>query len=153
VVLILYTALAVEFLLRFTLDRPTQRIRDNGVVLPRGAMKRPITFMLIGLSVMVVLLLTRSIYRLIELSDGWTGTVISTQWLFGLFACPLHSWTEMLITKQACLTVPWFFWRCSCLVCSTPVYCFVDRTKSRRTLMTRRRRRTRQPRVRRRSSS
>jgi len=83
-----------------------QRIRDNDVILPRGAMERPITLMLIGLSAMLVLLLTRSIYRMIELSDGWTGNVISTQWLFGLFASPLHSWTEMLITKQACLMVP-----------------------------------------------
>ena len=106
VVLILYAALAAEFLLRFTLDRPMQRIRYNGVILPRGTMERPIRLMLIGLSAMLVLLFTRSIYRLIELSDGWTGKVISTQWLFGLFACPLYSWTEMLITKQTCLMVP-----------------------------------------------
>jgi hypothetical protein len=76
-----------------------RRIRDSGVVLPRGAMERPIALMLICLAAMLVLLLTRSIYRLIELSNGWTGTVISTQWLFGPFACPLHFWTEMLINK------------------------------------------------------
>jgi hypothetical protein len=91
VVLILYAALAAEFLLRFNLDRPMQRIRDDGVILPRGAMERPIRLMLIGLSAMLVLLLTRSIYRLIELSDGWTGKVISTQWLFGLFPRLVHS--------------------------------------------------------------
>jgi len=82
-VLILYSILAAEFLFRFNLDKPFQR--ENGVVLPRGKMDRPITLMLIGLSAMLVLLLTRSVYRLIELSNGWTGTVISTQWLFGMF--------------------------------------------------------------------
>ena len=84
-VLVLYAALSAEFLLRFTLDRPVQRIHDNGAILPRGAMERPITLMLIGLSAMLALLFTRSIYRLVELSDGWTGRVISTQWLFGPF--------------------------------------------------------------------
>jgi len=84
-VLILYATLAAEFLFRFTLDRPVRRIRENNITLPPGTMDRPITLMLIGLSAMLVLLITRSVYRLIELSDGWTGTVISTQWLFGMF--------------------------------------------------------------------
>lgn len=34
---------------------------------------------------MTILLLIRSIYRTIELSDGWTGTIISTQWLLNAF--------------------------------------------------------------------
>ena len=81
--LILYSIFAAEFLFRFILHKPFQR--ENGAVLPRGTMDRPITLMLIGLSSMLVLLLARSVYRLIELSNGWTGTVISTQWLFGPF--------------------------------------------------------------------
>ena len=87
----LYAALSAEFLFRFTLDRPVQRKHENVAILPRGEMERPIAFMLIGLSAMLVLLFTRSIYRLIELSDGWTGKVISTQWLFGPFPCALHA--------------------------------------------------------------
>jgi hypothetical protein len=98
-VLILYTIFAAEFLFRFILDRPMQRIRENGVILPRGTIDRPITLMLISLFAMLVFLLTRSIYRLIELSNGWTGTVISTQWLFGSFQCRLHGWTAILIAK------------------------------------------------------
>ncbi|KAH8980851.1 hypothetical protein EDB86DRAFT_508972 [Lactarius hatsudake] len=46
---------------------------------------RNIGLMITGLSTMTILLLIRSIYRTIELSDGWTGTIISTQWLFNAF--------------------------------------------------------------------
>jgi hypothetical protein len=89
VVLILYTALAAEFLLRFDLDRPMRRIREKGVVLPRGTVDRPMKLMLIGMSVMIVLLLIRSIYRMVELSGGWRGKVIAIQWLFGPSSCRL----------------------------------------------------------------
>ncbi|KAI0263790.1 hypothetical protein BC834DRAFT_971152 [Gloeopeniophorella convolvens] len=30
-------------------------------------------------------LLVRSVYRTVELSGGWDGTIISTQWLFNVF--------------------------------------------------------------------
>jgi hypothetical protein len=93
-VLTLYTALAAEFLIRFTFDLPMQRNREKGVNLRRGTIDLPITFMLIGLSSMLVLLLIRSMYRMMELSEGWTGPVISTEWLFGLFAVSLHAWVQ-----------------------------------------------------------
>jgi len=41
--------------------------------------------MLIGLSAMLICLLIRSTYRMIELAGGWNGRVISTQWLFNVF--------------------------------------------------------------------
>ena len=28
----------------------------------------------------------RSVYRLVELSDGWNGRIIETQWLFGMLS-------------------------------------------------------------------
>jgi hypothetical protein len=87
-VLTLYTALAAEFLLRFTLDWPIRRDSGKGNILPRGTMDWPIVFMIIGLWGMLMLVLLRSMYRMMELSQGWTGPVISTQWLFGLFAFP-----------------------------------------------------------------
>jgi hypothetical protein len=96
VVLILYTALAAEFLLRFDLDRPMRSIREKGVVLPRGTVDRPMKLMLIGMSVMIVLLLIRSIYRMVELSGGWRGKVIAIQWLFSPSSCrllPVILWT------------------------------------------------------------
>ncbi|KAI0255331.1 RTA1 like protein-domain-containing protein [Lactifluus subvellereus] len=88
-VLILYSALAAEFLVRFTLDRPVRYIRDSeGSIMDnprRGTVNMSMKRMLFGMSVMTVLLLTRSIYRTIELSGGWDGKVISTQWLFNVF--------------------------------------------------------------------
>jgi len=84
-VLILYTFLAVDFLIRFTLDKPMRRNREEGIVLPRGKMDGPIASMLIGLLAMLVFLLIRSTYRVIELAGGWEGKVISTQWLFNVF--------------------------------------------------------------------
>jgi len=82
VVLILYVALAAEFLIRFTLERPVRRIREGVDALPRGMVDTPMKYMITGLSAMAVLLLTRSIYRTIELAGGWDGRVISSQWLF-----------------------------------------------------------------------
>jgi len=83
VVLALYTALGTEFLIRFNADRPRRYIRESGVSHPRGTVDKPMKYMLFAMAVMVILLVIRSIYRTIELSDGWTGSVISTQWLFG----------------------------------------------------------------------
>jgi hypothetical protein len=48
--------------------------------------------------VMVLLLVIRSIYRAIELSDGWRGKVISTQWFFGTSShlrIHIHAWEGM----------------------------------------------------------
>ena len=78
VVLILYTALAAEFLIWFTLDRPIRRNHEKDTNLRRGMMDWPIAFMLIGLSSMLMLILFRSMYRMMELSGGWAGSVIAT---------------------------------------------------------------------------
>ncbi|KAI0255352.1 RTA1-like protein [Lactifluus subvellereus] len=89
VVLILYTALATEFLVRFALDRPVRHIHnvEGGIKVnpQRGTVDTSMRHMLFGMSVMTVLILTRSIYRTIELAGGWDGKVISTQWLFNVF--------------------------------------------------------------------
>jgi ABC-type uncharacterized transport system YnjBCD permease subunit len=82
-ILLLYAALAAEFLIRFNFDRPRRHIRESGISHPRGTVNKPTKFMLSAMGIMVVLLIIRSIYRTVELSDGWTGKVISTQWLFG----------------------------------------------------------------------
>jgi|SRR6267142_5159463 len=121
VVLILYTALAAEFLIRFNLDRPTRRSRKSGVIFLRGVVDKSMKCMLIGMSAMAILLLIRSIYRAIELSGGWNGKVVSTQWLFSTSFMPrphpFHVWNpEVLMIKQTCLTVPWSLWGCLCSV-------------------------------------
>jgi len=86
-VLILYVTLVAEFLIRFTLERPVGRIREGVDILPRGKppMDTPMKYMIIGLSATAGLLLTRSVYRMIELAGGWNGRVISMQWLFVVF--------------------------------------------------------------------
>jgi len=84
-VLILFTALAAEFLIRFNSDRPRRQICESGISHPRGTVYKPMKLMLSAMVVMVILLVIRSIYRTVELSNGWTGKVISTQWLFDVF--------------------------------------------------------------------
>lgn len=57
--------------------------------------------MIIGVFIIVFLLLIRSIYRIAGISEGWSGAVLSTQWLFGSFLCPLFPDTEILtLAKQ-----------------------------------------------------
>ncbi|KAI9433917.1 RTA1-domain-containing protein [Lactarius indigo] len=46
---------------------------------------RTIGLMITGLSTMTIFFLIRSVYRTIELSGGWSGKIISTQWLFNAF--------------------------------------------------------------------
>ncbi|KAG8700394.1 hypothetical protein FRC08_004729 [Ceratobasidium sp. 394] len=41
--------------------------------------------MMVGLAIASVFILVRSIYRTIELTDGWTGTIISTEKWFNWF--------------------------------------------------------------------
>jgi len=109
VVLTLYAALSAEFIIRFTVDKQVRRDRENekGDILLRGTADKPIICMLIGLSTMLILLFIRSIYRMIELSGGWSGTVISTQWLFGSSALPFpFVGKALMIVKQTCLMVP-----------------------------------------------
>ncbi|KAH9057668.1 RTA1 like protein [Lactarius vividus] len=77
--LLFFAFIAGEFLLRFAYDRPIRHSHANNL---RGVVDRNIGLMITGLSTMTILLLIRSIYRTVELSDGWTGTIISTQWLF-----------------------------------------------------------------------
>jgi hypothetical protein len=45
-------------------------------------MDKNLALMAVGVSTMTSLLLVRSTYRIIELSGGWSGPIISTQWLF-----------------------------------------------------------------------
>jgi len=66
-------------------------VREKGILPPRGTIDKPLVRMLIGLSIMAALLLIRSIYRMVELSGGWRGKVISIQWLFGSSAYPLSA--------------------------------------------------------------
>ncbi|CAE6432776.1 unnamed protein product, partial [Rhizoctonia solani] len=87
VAVVLYTILGVDFVVRFSLDRPArskvmseQRKHAGWIHVPRG-----IVWMLVGLSIATVFIIIRSIYRTIELTDGWNGTIISTEKWFNWF--------------------------------------------------------------------
>ncbi|KAI0051445.1 RTA1-domain-containing protein [Auriscalpium vulgare] len=83
VAIICYAALAAEFLLRYVKDRPFER--HNAPDQPRGRTDKHMKILLGGMSLMTLFILIRSVYRTIELADGWNGKVISTQVLFNVF--------------------------------------------------------------------
>lgn len=98
VAIIIYTTLAFEFLVRYFAEWP---LRQNG---QRGMLDTRLRLMVIGLCISTFFLLIRyvsasgiwkfrnrnetdagycsTIYRTIELQDGWTGSIISNEKLF-----------------------------------------------------------------------
>ncbi|KAI0048955.1 RTA1-domain-containing protein [Auriscalpium vulgare] len=83
VAIICYAALAAEFLLRYVQDKPFKR--RNAPDQPRGRTDKHMKILLGGMSLMTFFILIRSIYRTIELADGWNGKVNSTQVYFNVF--------------------------------------------------------------------
>lgn len=90
VVMVAYCVLLAEFVVRYFLDKPVKPFRiwktkpamavPRGVVSQADAKKAKI---LIGAMVFSTLLIfIRSIYRTVELLDGWTGPIISNEALF-----------------------------------------------------------------------
>jgi hypothetical protein len=80
--LLFFAFIAGEFFVRFAYDRPIRHSYDGGVVTRRREMDRNIGSMIFGVSAMTIFIIIRGIYRVVELSDGWNGVIISTQWLF-----------------------------------------------------------------------
>jgi len=78
--LTLYTVLAAEFLTRYNMNKPL-RPTDAGP----GKLTQRLKFQLIGLGIMTFFIFIRSVYRTIELIDGWSGKIISTQSYFNIF--------------------------------------------------------------------
>ena len=79
--IVFYTALAAEFLWHYVKDLPFRRafVYERRSRTPRG-----LKVMLLGMSIMTICLFIRSVYRTAELSDGWNGTIITTEWPFGV---------------------------------------------------------------------
>jgi len=75
-----YTLFAAEFLTRYNMDKPVRPTSGD-----RGKLTQRLKLQLIGLGIMTFLIFIRSIYRTIELIDGWSGVIISTQWYFNAF--------------------------------------------------------------------
>ena len=83
VCIVIYTALAAEFLWHYGKDRPFRR---EFVYERRAQTPYRLKVMLLGMSTMTILLFIRSIYRTAELANGWDGEIINTEWPFGM--CP-----------------------------------------------------------------
>ncbi|TFY79769.1 hypothetical protein EWM64_g4240 [Hericium alpestre] len=84
--IIAYAALATEFLARYWTNRPFRRRVDTLRDAPdkKMHMQPRMKLMIFGMVFMTILLFIRSVYRTIELSDGWNGRVISTQVYFNV---------------------------------------------------------------------
>ena len=77
--LIIYTLLAAEFIVRYLFDKP---VRSDSAAPKRFAMDRGVKLMMLALGLDGVLIFIRSVYRTIELQDGWTGRIITNEALF-----------------------------------------------------------------------
>ncbi|CAE6474758.1 unnamed protein product [Rhizoctonia solani] len=89
---ILYTILGIEFAIRFSYDRPVRSKIVREIPKSTGwlGLPRRIVLMHTGLGIATVFIIIRSIYRTIELTDGWNGTVTSTEkWINWFDGAPI----------------------------------------------------------------
>jgi len=93
VALTAYTVLGTEFIWRFCTDNPVRppifAVDDSdsemGIVTEKSGkpfMRRNTQIMLAALVCNTIFLFIRTVYRTIELTDGWTGSIITNQNLF-----------------------------------------------------------------------
>jgi len=78
----IYVTLATEFLIRHERKHPVHGREAAATPEIFKVPARNVKLMLIGLSASTIFIFIRAVYRTIELSDGWTGTIIHTQVLF-----------------------------------------------------------------------
>ncbi|KAE9407123.1 RTA1-like protein [Gymnopus androsaceus JB14] len=82
-VITIYAICGFEFFMRYLYDRP---IRDAATLqqgnVRRGTLTKGIKIQAIALIFMTTCLWIRSVYRVCELADGWTGRIITTQVFF-----------------------------------------------------------------------
>ncbi|KAI1787360.1 RTA1-domain-containing protein [Ganoderma leucocontextum] len=81
--LVVYVVLASEFILRYAYDHPFAHYGESTVA--RRKTDKKMKLMLLGLVLEAVFLFIRGIYRVVELSNGWTGKIITTEWYFVVF--------------------------------------------------------------------
>ncbi|KAG2124049.1 RTA1 like protein-domain-containing protein [Suillus clintonianus] len=86
--IVIYVALAAEFLLRRKYNAP---FRHQDIRFGKGqrSISKKMQRTISGLSFCTLCIFIRSVYRTVELADGWSGLVISTEvyfnWLDGAF--------------------------------------------------------------------
>ncbi|KAJ3851562.1 RTA1-like protein [Lentinula lateritia] len=77
----IYILCASEFFIRYFNDKPLNLHRDSG---DRGAMDFKLEIMSAALLLSTICIFIRAVYRTIELTDGWSGRIISTQRYFNV---------------------------------------------------------------------
>ncbi|KAF9564179.1 RTA1-like protein [Agrocybe pediades] len=77
----IYALCALEYYIRYFLNKP---IHDITLPPQRAPLTKKLTIMSGALLFSTTCLFIRAIYRLIELSDGWDGRIISTQVYFNI---------------------------------------------------------------------
>jgi len=81
VILIVFSIIALEFMYCFNIDKPFRQEAGDKT----GAMDKRRRIGLYAVCLSTTCLFIRAIFRVVELSGGWNGTVIHTQWAFDLF--------------------------------------------------------------------
>lgn len=86
---LVFASFAMEYFIRFLKDKPIREKTPHtrgGVTGPDGRpWNRRLQLMSIGVAVSTGFLIIRSIYRTVELGDGWRGVVLRTQVYFSVF--------------------------------------------------------------------
>ncbi|KAJ7453396.1 RTA1-domain-containing protein [Mycena latifolia] len=80
VAIIIFSTLASDFVLRYVRDR-SFRARD---LTPRGALTPRLKLMIAALAFSTTALIVRSVYRTIELANGWDSRIIHTEVYFNV---------------------------------------------------------------------
>ncbi|KAJ6552974.1 RTA1 like protein-domain-containing protein [Mycena capillaripes] len=76
-----YTACGVDFLRRFAANAPVRPMISSA---ERGVLDGRLRLMIGAIGFSTLVLFIRSIYRIVELADGWTGRVITTEVYFNV---------------------------------------------------------------------
>ncbi|CAE6447295.1 unnamed protein product [Rhizoctonia solani] len=79
----LFDLLSIEFVARYALGRPAYRTSVDHE--QKHTIPKRVALMLLGVGIASVFILIRSVYRTIELTDGWNGRIISTEKWFNWF--------------------------------------------------------------------
>lgn len=79
-----YVCCALEFVIRYCGDKPIRREGTTLSGLRRGILDMRLRLLLTALAFSTVFLFIRAVYRTIELTDGWSGRIISTEKYFNI---------------------------------------------------------------------
>ncbi|KAF8230781.1 RTA1 like protein [Tricholoma matsutake] len=86
-IMLVYAVVATEFFMRYANDSPIREARRSSESLTaskRGPMSGNLRLMASALILSTVLLLVRNLYRVVELTNGWNGRIISTELYFNV---------------------------------------------------------------------